>query len=96
MVWEVFDKLPASGIYNVGTGTARTFNELGAACFSALNIPMEIEYIDIPADLRDKYQYFTEAEMTKWKASGLTLPATSLEEGTADYIQGYLLPMRYL
>lgn len=96
MVWEVFDKLPASGIYNVGTGIARTFNELGEACFSALDMPVEIEYIDIPADLRDKYQYFTKAEMTKWKASGLTLPATSLEQGTADYIKGYLLPMRYL
>lgn len=95
MVWEVHAKKPASGLYNVGTGKARTFADLGKACFAALNAPLQIEYIDIPSDLRDKYQYFTEADMTKWTGAGLDLPATSLETGISDYIQNYLLPNKY-
>jgi nucleoside-diphosphate-sugar epimerase len=52
-----------SGIYNLGSGKARTFNDLARAVFHALNKPVDIEYMDTPADIRDKYQYFTEAEM---------------------------------
>lgn len=91
MVYDIYDKSPSSGIYNVGTGTARTFEDLAKATFNALNVPVDIEYIDIPSDLRDKYQYFTEAEMSKWKAAGLPLPATSLEEGATDYVKHYLV-----
>lgn len=92
MMMDLFEKSPASGIYNVGTGTARTFEDLGKACFKALNIPVNIEYFDIPEDLRNKYQYFTEADMSKWKSAGLNLPATNLENGINDYIRNYLLP----
>ncbi len=91
MVWDIYDKKAPSGIYNVGTGTARTFEDLGKACFTALNIPVNIEYFDIPDDLKDKYQYFTEANMSKWSSADLALPATSLEDGTSDYISSHLL-----
>jgi ADP-L-glycero-D-manno-heptose 6-epimerase len=92
MVWAIYEKLPESGIYNIGTGKARTFNDLGKACFHALEMPVDIEYIDIPEDLREKYQYFTEADMRKWTSAGLDLPATPLEEGVRDYVRGYLVP----
>jgi len=79
-----------SGIYNLGSGKARTFNDLVKAVFNALNKPTEIEYIDTPADIRDKYQYFTEAKMQKLKSIGYTKPFYSLEEGTNDYVNNYL------
>jgi len=96
MCWDIYLQKPESGLYNTGTGKARTFADLGKACFVALNVPVNIEYIDMPTDLRDKYQYFTEADMNKWKAAGLPLPATSLESGIDDYIKNYLLPSRFL
>ena len=96
MVWDVFDKKPVSGLYNVGTGTARTFESLGKAVFEALEMKPKIEYIDMPEDLREKYQYFTEADMSKWKNAGLPLPATSLEDGVSDYVQQYLNTGNYL
>lgn len=96
MVWNVFELKPASGLYNVGTGKARAFKDLGISTFSALGLESNIEYIDMPIDLREKYQYFTEADMSKWKDADLPLPATSLEEGVKDYIQHYLNPSRYL
>lgn len=91
MILDISEHKPESGIYNVGTGLSRTFEDLGKACFKALNTSASIEYIDMPGDLREKYQYFTEADMAKWKAAGLQLPGTSLEDGIADYIQQYLL-----
>jgi ADP-L-glycero-D-manno-heptose 6-epimerase len=96
MVWGIYEQSPASGLYNVGTGKARTFYDLGTACFNALDVPVNIEFIDIPADLRDKYQYFTEADMNKWKASDLSLPATALEDGITDYVRNFLVPQRFL
>ena len=96
MVWNVYDLKPESALYNVGTGKARTFKDLGDATFAALGLESNIEYIDMPIDLREKYQYFTEADMSKWIAANLPLPATSLEEGVKDYIQHYLNPARYL
>jgi len=79
-----------SGLYNLGSGTARTFADLGKAVFTALNKDVQIEFIDIPADIRDKYQYFTEANMNKLRAAGYTHPFTSLEEGVSDYVNKYL------
>ena len=96
MVWNVYDLKPESALYNVGTGKARTFQDLGVSTFAALGLEPNIEYIDMPIDLREKYQYFTEADMSKWIAANLPLPATSLEEGVKDYIQHYLNPARYL
>ena len=96
MVWDINDHKPQSGLYNVGTGKARTFKDLGEATFHALGIDPVIEYIDMPEDLREKYQYFTEADMAKWNDAGLPLPATSLEDGVKDYVQQYLNPNKFL
>ncbi|MBS1489123.1 MAG: ADP-glyceromanno-heptose 6-epimerase [Bacteroidetes bacterium] len=82
------------GIYNLGSGKARTFLALTKAVFKALNKKEDIEFIDTPADIRDKYQYFTEANMQKLKNIGYTKPFHSLEEGTEDYVKNYLLAQK--
>ena len=79
-----------SGIYNLGTGQARSFYDLADSTFKAMDKQTEIEYVDIPADIRDKYQYFTEADMSKLIAQGYSTPFTSLEEGVRDYVSNYL------
>jgi ADP-L-glycero-D-manno-heptose 6-epimerase len=84
-----------SGIYNLGTGKARSFNDLGVATFQALGLTPTIEYIDTPADIRDKYQYFTEAAMQKLRSIGYDKPFTSLEDGVEDYVQNYLVKQLY-
>ena len=84
-----------SGIYNLGTGKARTFYDLAANTFKAINKTPDIEFIDIPSDIREKYQYFTEAKMEKLKSIGYDKPFYSLEEGVADYVKNYLLPKKY-
>lgn len=86
---------PQSGLYNVGTGMARTFKALVQAIFHTLHVPESIEYIDTPIDIRDKYQYFTEADMTKLLQAGYNKPFHSLEEGVADYVTNYLEGTRY-
>jgi ADP-L-glycero-D-manno-heptose 6-epimerase len=80
-----------SGIYNLGTGEARTFLDLANAVFTALDIPSSIEFIDTPADIRDKYQYFTEAKMEKLRAAGYAKPFYPLEAAITEYVQGYLV-----
>ncbi|QQS51940.1 MAG: ADP-glyceromanno-heptose 6-epimerase [Bacteroidota bacterium] len=84
------------GIYNLGTGTARTFLNLAKATFHAMNITEDISFIDTPEDIRDKYQYFTEARMTKLQAAGYTKAFTSLEQGIGDYVKNYLQQDKYL
>jgi ADP-L-glycero-D-manno-heptose 6-epimerase len=84
------DSRLSSAIYNLGTGKARTFNDLVKATFSALNMKPSIQYIDMPDDIRDKYQYFTEADMAKLKAAGYKEEFTSLENGVDDYVRSYL------
>lgn len=79
--------VPASGIYNLGSGTARTFNALAHAIFSALKMPPQISYIDTPGDIRDKYQYYTKAEMGKLRQAGYTDEFTSLEAGVKKYVE---------
>jgi ADP-L-glycero-D-manno-heptose 6-epimerase len=79
-----------NGIYNVGTGTARTFRDLVRATFTAMNKEETIEFADTPLDIRDKYQYFTEANMTKLRSVGYNRPFTSLEQGVNDYVTNYL------
>ena len=85
-----------NGIYNLGSGTARTFNALGTAVFDSLNLTPNIEYIDTPIDIRDKYQYYTQADMSKLKAVGYGIPFHTLEEGTKDYVQNYLMNQKIL
>lgn len=81
---------PESGIYNLGTGIARTFYDLAAATFAAMEKTVKIEFVDTPADIRDKYQYFTEADMQKLRKAGYTAPFTTLEDGIRDYVREYL------
>ncbi|MCW5906943.1 MAG: ADP-glyceromanno-heptose 6-epimerase [Chitinophagales bacterium] len=75
-----------SAIYNAGTGKARTFNHLATAIFNAMQLPVSIEYTDIPADIRDKYQYYTQADTAKLHAAGYEQKFTSLEEGVQKYV----------
>ena len=84
-----------SGLYNLGSGKARTFLDLARATFAALGKPVEIGFIDTPADIRDKYQYFTEARMGKLKGIGYERPFTTLEDGVNDYVTNYLLRQDY-
>lgn len=84
------------GIYNVGSGKARTWIDLVTALFNAVGKPVNIEFIDLPENLREKYQYFTEANLTKIKAAGYNKPLTSLEDGVNDYVKNYLLKNLYL
>lgn len=85
-----------NGIYNLGTGIARTFNDLVKATFAGLDLAPNIQYIDMPEDIRDKYQYFTEANMTKLRKAGYDQPFYSLESGVDDYVRGYLKELKYL
>ena len=75
------------GIYNLGTGQARAFRDLAGAVFRALEMPENIRFVDTPIEIRDKYQYFTEAPMKKLRSAGYLEPFTSLEEGVAAYVQ---------
>lgn len=79
-----------SGIYNLGSGKARTFHDLTRAVFAAMGYREDIEFIDTPLDIRDKYQYFTEANMSKLGSIGYSKPFFTLEEGTTDYVKTYL------
>jgi ADP-L-glycero-D-manno-heptose 6-epimerase len=84
-----------SGIYNLGTGRARTFIDLVNPVFTSMNLPPDIRFIDIPADIRDKYQYFTEAEIKKLISAGFSKTFTSLEEGIEEYVREYLVNENY-
>ncbi|WP_422354878.1 ADP-glyceromanno-heptose 6-epimerase [Roseivirga pacifica] len=84
-----------SAIYNLGSGKARTFLDLVRATFKAMDKEEQISFIDTPADIRDKYQYFTEADMSKLKSIGYETPFTSLEEGVTDYVKNYLIEGKY-
>jgi ADP-L-glycero-D-manno-heptose 6-epimerase len=82
----------ASGIFNVGTGTCRTWLDLAKATFAALGREPKIEFIDMPETLRAKYQYRTEADIAKLRRAGYRQPMTTLEDGVRDYVQQWLLP----
>jgi len=90
------DKPNVNGLFNLGTGKSRTWNDLVTSIFKSLNKPANIEYIDLPEHLREKYQYFTEANMDKIKKAGFASPITRLEDGVADYVKNYLLGKQYL
>jgi len=84
-----------SGIYNLGSGKARTFLDLARNTFSSMGKEENIEFIPTPEDIRDKYQYFTEADMSKLTGIGYSKPFTSLEDGIKDYVQNYLMNKEY-
>lgn len=92
----LMDKKPESGLYNLGTGEARTFLDLVRATFKAMGKQEQISFIDTPEDIRDKYQYFTEADMSKLIKAGYSDKFTSLEEGVEDYVKNYLIGQNYL
>ncbi|MGD8562065.1 MAG: ADP-glyceromanno-heptose 6-epimerase [Desulfarculaceae bacterium] len=85
------DNPSVNGIFNVGTGVGRTWNDLARAMFRALDMPVDIQYIDMPAHLRGKYQYFTQAEMTKLRQAGCEHQCLSLEDAVEKYLTEYLL-----
>ncbi|HJN59861.1 MAG TPA: ADP-glyceromanno-heptose 6-epimerase, partial [Alphaproteobacteria bacterium] len=80
-----------NGLYNVGTGRARSFDDLAKALFAALERAPEIEYIDMPEAIRERYQYFTEARMARLRGAGYEQPFTSLEIGVDSYVRDYLM-----
>jgi ADP-L-glycero-D-manno-heptose 6-epimerase len=86
---------PLSGLYNLGTGKARSFKDLVHATYAGLDMPPAIEYIDMPEDIRDKYQYFTEANMKKLYDAGYREPFYSLEDGISDYVRNFLLLKKF-
>ena len=92
----LMDNKPESGIYNLGTGKARAFYHLAEATFAALDTKSDIRFIPTPEDIRDKYQYFTEANMTKLLKAGYQEKFYSLEEGVDDYVRNYLSKGKYL
>jgi ADP-L-glycero-D-manno-heptose 6-epimerase len=89
MLW-LYHNPQISGLYNVGTGECRSFKDLAEATFAAMNKPAKITYIEMPDDLKEKYQYYTKANIDKLRAVGYDLPFTSLEDGARDYVQNYL------
>jgi len=90
------DQQDAGGIFNVGAGKARNWNDLATTVFKAMDREPKIEYIEMPDSIRGQYQYHTSAKMKKIRDAGYTEPITSLEEGITDYIQNYLLPNKRL
>jgi len=95
IVWHFMENPVKKGIYNVGTGYSRSWNDLARALFSALGMPPKIEYIEMPPALRDKYQYFTQADMSKLRRAGINHSFYSLEDAIKDYA-GYLKDGSYL
>lgn len=91
-----WDHPEVNGIFNVGTGVARTWNSLAEAVFDALELEPRIEYIDMPEELRGRYQYYTQADISKIREAGYTESITSLEESIRDYVQNYLQPQKHL
>ncbi|MDR3176002.1 MAG: ADP-glyceromanno-heptose 6-epimerase [Desulfovibrio sp.] len=90
IIWELIQRPELNGVFNVGTGEARSWNDLAKAVFKALNLPEKMEYIDMPATLAGKYQNFTQAGTGRLRAAGLMRGLHSLEEGVADYVVNYL------
>lgn len=90
MITWLMDARPGSGLYNIGSGKARSFLDLARAVFAAMGTPEDISFIDTPADIRDKYQYFTEADMSKLVSAGYPGKFTDLEAGIDDYVKHYL------
>jgi ADP-L-glycero-D-manno-heptose 6-epimerase len=91
-----FDKPDLAGIYNLGAGVARSWNDLAKAVLTAMGKPLNIEYIDMPDSVCNQYQYFTEADIAKLRSVGYKNPITSLEDAVKDYVQNYLQEGQYL
>ena len=90
VMWWLFNNPNVNGIFNLGIGKARTWNDLIKAVFAAMRLKPSIKYIEMPGSLRDQYQYFTEAQMNKLKAAGCPVEFSSLEDSVRDYVCNYL------
>ncbi|MBN1816983.1 MAG: NAD-dependent epimerase/dehydratase family protein, partial [Sedimentisphaerales bacterium] len=90
------DRPDLSGLFNVGAGQARSWNDLARAVFAAMDREPAIDYIDMPETLRDKYQYYTQADMTRFIATGYDQPTTPLESAVTEYVREYLMEGEYL
>jgi len=95
VVWFLVQHKKDPGIYNLGSGKARTFLDLVNGTFASISKEPQIEFIDTPVDIRDKYQYFTEANMAKLRSIGYNIPFANLEEGIREYVREYLMDRRY-
>lgn len=91
-MWELYEKRPPSGIYNMGYGKAHTWLDLAAAAFSSLDLPLKIKWLEMPDNIKNQYQNFTEADMSQWFKVGMSHPQWNLEDGIKDYIKIYLQP----
>ena len=87
---ELMDKKPKSGLYNMGFGEARTWKDLGLGVYKAMNKDAKIQFIDMPENIRDQYQYYTKANMQTWLNNGMSKPMWSLEAGIEDYVHNHL------
>lgn len=96
MTLHFLENKDQNGLFNVGTGKARTWNSLITALFNAIGKPVNIEYVDMPEHLVSKYQYFTEAKLEKIKKAGYTNPISSLEDSVTDYVKNYLMKEKFL
>lgn len=91
VLWWMYQNKTLSGLYNLGSGRAESWNQLAGAVFKALGLPPKIEYIDMPTELRDRYQYYTKADLAKLRAAGCTVEFRSLENAVDDYVKNHLL-----
>jgi ADP-L-glycero-D-manno-heptose 6-epimerase len=91
VLWWLLNNREVNGIFNLGTGTARTWNDLIGAVFAALERPPRIDYIEMPEEIRGQYQYFTEARMDKLRAAGCPVAFSPLENSVGDYVRNHLL-----
>lgn len=96
VILHLYQNKPQSGLYNVGTGHAQSFLDLANATFHAMGLQPIIEFIDMPLDIRDKYQYFTEADIAKLRSTGYNKPFHNLGDGVHDYVTNYLIPNKYI
>jgi len=96
MALHFLENRETNGLFNVGTGNARTWVDLVSAVFNAMDKPINIEFIEMPENLKEKYQYFTQANIDKIRNAGYTKPISSLEDSVIDYVQNYLMKNAYL
>ncbi|MDY0016354.1 MAG: ADP-glyceromanno-heptose 6-epimerase [Candidatus Delongbacteria bacterium] len=96
IICDILERPEISGLFNLGSGKARSWNDLAAAVFESMDMPRSIEYFEMPEELKGKYQYFTESDNSSLEKTGIELNFTSLEDGVKDYIKNYLMQDKHL